>query len=59
MDYALAPVVEQALVAAVRLGVAGYPAFDDGGELGEAYAGFARGTSATRSTRRGCCRRST
>jgi cystathionine beta-lyase len=41
MDYALAPVIEQAVVAAVRLGVAGYPRFDDGGELGAAYAGFA------------------
>ncbi len=41
MDYALAPVIEQALVAAVRLGGAGYPAADDGGELGGAYAGFA------------------
>ena len=41
MDYALAPVIEQALVAAVRLGGAGYPAADDGGELGRAYAGFA------------------
>jgi cystathionine beta-lyase len=41
MDYALAPVVEQALVAAIRLGGAGYPRFHDGGELGRAYAGFA------------------
>ena len=42
MDYALAPVIEQAVVAAVRLGMAGYPTFDDGGELGRAYAGFAQ-----------------
>lgn len=44
MDYALAPVVEEAVVDAVRLGLTGYPAFDvdgDGGELGTAYAGFA------------------
>jgi cystathionine beta-lyase len=41
MDYALAPVIEQAVVAAVRLGGAGYPASDDRGELGRAYAGFA------------------
>ncbi len=42
MDYALAPVIEQAVTAAVRLGMSGYPAFDDGGELGRAYAGFAQ-----------------
>ena len=42
MDYALAPPIEEALVAAVRSGVTGYPRFDtDGGELGTAYAGFA------------------
>jgi cystathionine beta-lyase len=41
MDYHLAPVIEQALVAAVRLGMAGYPRFD-GGDLGHAYAGFAQ-----------------
>jgi cystathionine beta-lyase len=40
MDYQLAPVVEQAVVAAVRLGMAGYPRLD-GGDLGHAYAGFA------------------
>ncbi len=42
MDYALAPAVEEAVVAAVRSGMTGYPRFDDGGELGRAYAGFAR-----------------
>jgi cystathionine beta-lyase len=41
MDYALAPVIEEALVEAVRTGITGYPSFDDGGELGTAYAGFA------------------
>lgn len=42
MDYALAPVVAEALAEAVARGVTGYPTFpigDDG--LGEAYAGFA------------------
>ena len=43
MDYALAPPVAAALQAAVAAGVTGYPAFEGGGgELGEAYAGFAR-----------------
>jgi cysteine-S-conjugate beta-lyase len=42
MDYALAPPVASALAEAVRLGMTGYPPFDRGGELGEAYAGFAR-----------------
>lgn len=41
MDYALAPVIEEALVDAVRTGLTGYPRFHDAGELGEAYAGFA------------------
>ncbi|MFC6287140.1 MalY/PatB family protein [Nocardioides sp. GCM10027113] len=40
MDYAVAPVIEEAVVAAVRLGMTGYPSFQDG-ELGAAYAGFA------------------
>ncbi len=40
MDYALAPVIEDALLAAVRVGITGYPSFGDGGELGTAYAGF-------------------
>ena len=43
MDYALAPPVAAALQSAVAAGVTGYPAFEGGGgELGEAYAGFAR-----------------
>ena len=41
MDYALAPVVHDALREAVDVGVTGYPRFETGGELGEAYAGFA------------------
>ena len=41
MDYALAPVVHEALREAVDAGVTGYPIFGAGGELGEAYAGFA------------------
>ncbi|MEZ5093357.1 MalY/PatB family protein [Nocardioides sp.] len=41
MDYALAPVVHDALREAVDAGVTGYPRFETGGELGEAYAGFA------------------
>ena len=41
MDYALAPVVEEAVVEAVRTGLTGYPRFGDDGELGTAYAGFA------------------
>jgi cystathionine beta-lyase len=40
MDYAVAPPVEDAVVAAVRRGLTGYPAFPDPA-LGEAYAGFA------------------
>ena len=42
MDYALAPVVQQAVLDAVADGMTGYPAFGPGGELGKAYAGFAR-----------------
>lgn len=42
MDYALAPPITEALLDAVELGMAGYPRFEAGGELGEAYAGFAR-----------------
>ena len=34
MDYALAPVIEQSVVAALRLGMAGYPAFHDDGAPG-------------------------
>jgi cystathionine beta-lyase len=40
MDYWLAEPIEEALVAAVRRGTAGYPAFGDGG-IGKAFAGFA------------------
>lgn len=42
MDYALAPVVAEALHEAIRAGVTGYPRFESGGELGAAYAGFAQ-----------------
>ncbi len=41
MDYALAPPVREALLDAVNTGVTGYPTFELGGRLGEAYAGFA------------------
>lgn len=41
MDYALAPPVAEALQRAVADGVTGYPPFDPGGPLGQAYAGFA------------------
>ncbi|CAB4699267.1 MAG: aminotransferase class I/II-fold pyridoxal phosphate-dependent enzyme [Actinobacteria bacterium] len=47
MDYALAPVVAEAVTEAVLAGVTGYPVGDpgtgeiNGGPLGEAYAGFA------------------
>ena len=42
-DFALAPVVAEALQRAVADGVTGYPADDPGqGPLGPAYAGFAR-----------------
>ena len=42
MDYALAPPIVEALHAAVDANLGGYPSFDIGGELGTAYAGFAR-----------------
>jgi cysteine-S-conjugate beta-lyase len=42
MDYAPAEPITEALQQAVRDGRLGYPAFAPGGELGEAYAGFAR-----------------
>jgi cystathionine beta-lyase len=42
MDYALAPAVAEALSEAVARGVTGYPPTDDGGELGRAYAGWAK-----------------
>lgn len=41
MDYAPAPPITEALLEAVEIGVLGYPRFEIGGELGEAYAGFA------------------
>ena len=42
MDYATAPVVTEAVTEALSRWTTGYPAFDPGGgELGEAYAGFA------------------
>jgi aspartate/methionine/tyrosine aminotransferase len=41
MDYAVAEPIVAALRAAVDRGVLGYPRFEPGGELGEAYAGFA------------------
>ena len=40
MDFRLAPVVEDAIVEAVRRGTAGYPPRGDGG-VGPAFAGFA------------------
>lgn len=43
MDYAIAPAVAESIRRAVEDGVLGYPTFDGGGgELGEAYAGFAQ-----------------
>jgi cystathionine beta-lyase len=41
MDYALDPVVHEALLRAVRDGVTGYPVFGHTPELAEAYAAFA------------------
>ncbi len=41
MDYALAPPITEALLDAVQVGRTGYPAFDGGDQLGEAYAAFA------------------
>ncbi len=41
MDYALDPVVQEALARAVRDGITGYPVFGYTPELAEAYAGFA------------------
>ncbi|MCW2834413.1 MAG: aminotransferase class I/II-fold pyridoxal phosphate-dependent enzyme [Nocardioides sp.] len=41
MDYAVADVVTEAVVDAVRAGRTGYPAFEFGGELGQAYADWA------------------
>ena len=42
MDYAPAECITEALAEAVRAGALGYPRFESGGPLGEAYAGFAR-----------------
>ncbi|HWM75358.1 MAG TPA: aminotransferase class I/II-fold pyridoxal phosphate-dependent enzyme [Nocardioides sp.] len=42
MDYALAPPIAEALHQAIDANLAGYPSFDIGGELGTAYADFAR-----------------
>ena len=41
MDYAIAPVIRDAVLEAVSVGMTGYPAFGPGGDLGRAYAGFA------------------
>jgi cystathionine beta-lyase len=41
MDYALDPVVHEAVLRAVRDGVTGYPVYGHTPELAEAYAGFA------------------
>jgi cystathionine beta-lyase len=41
MDYALDPVVQEALLRAVRDGVVGYPVYGATAELSEAYAAFA------------------
>jgi cystathionine beta-lyase len=41
-DYALAPAVAEALTDAIARGVTGYPSSEPGGELGEAYAGWAK-----------------
>jgi cystathionine beta-lyase len=41
MDYALDPVVHEAVLRSVRDGVTGYPVFGYTPELAEAYAGFA------------------
>ena len=42
MDYALAPPIAEALHEAIDANLAGYPSFDIFGELGTAYADFAR-----------------
>jgi cystathionine beta-lyase len=41
-DFAIAPVIVEALHEAIDAGMVGYPAFGWGGELGEAYVGFAQ-----------------
>lgn len=40
-DYAWPPAIEAALREAVARGLTGYPDFDEGGPVGQAYAGFA------------------
>ena len=42
MDYAVAPAITEALTRAVARGLTGYPDERPGGELGEAYAAFAK-----------------
>ena len=42
MDFAIAPEIAAALHEAVDAGMVGYPRFGWGGELGQAYAGFAQ-----------------
>lgn len=42
MDYAIAPAITERLQRAVAAGMTGYPRMGAGGELGAAYAGFAR-----------------
>ena len=42
MDYALAPVVHDALVEAIDLGITGYPEIDGRPRLGDSYADFAQ-----------------
>ncbi len=42
MDYAVAPVVLEAVQHAVAQSMTGYPRLGGGGDLGKAYAGFAR-----------------
>ena len=41
MDYALAPPIREALLDAVNTGITGYPEFEPGGRLSQAYVGFA------------------
>jgi cystathionine beta-lyase len=41
MDYALDPVVQEAVLRAVRDGITGYPVYPADPALGEAYAGYA------------------
>ena len=41
MDYAIADVISESLIEAVRVGQTGYPSFGSGGELGRSYADWA------------------